>query len=62
MEATQAFGLGIMVGVLFVFIMCVVTPWSSPNLYHEAIAQCEAKLPRDQHCKVIGVIDNDRNK
>lgn len=26
------------------------------NAYYKAITECEATLPRNQHCKVIGVI------
>ena len=31
------------------------SPWSDSTKYKEAIKQCEKTLPRDQHCKVIGV-------
>ena len=26
--------------------------------YHDAIKECEKSLPRDKHCKIIGVIDD----
>jgi len=31
------------------------SPWSNNTKYREAVQQCEKSLPRDQHCKVIGV-------
>lgn len=26
--------------------------------YHDAIEECEKSLPRDKHCKIIGVVDD----
>jgi hypothetical protein len=34
-------------------------PFSSVTKYDKAIKECEKTLPRDQHCKVIGVVDKD---
>lgn len=32
---------------------------SSPLMeYHDAIKECEKSLPRDKHCKIIGVVDD----
>ena len=45
-----AFLLGIVVSVGMV---------SSPlTEYHDSIKECEKALPRDKHCKIIGVVDD----
>jgi hypothetical protein len=32
---------------------------SSPlTEYHDSIKECEKALPRDKHCKIIGVVDD----
>jgi hypothetical protein len=31
------------------------SPWSDNTKYRNAIHECQKTLPRDQHCKVIGV-------
>ena len=45
-------------GALIGFIMALwlaLAPWSDNAKYRTAIKECERTLPRDQHCKVIGV-------
>lgn len=32
------------------------TPWSDAGLYYKAKQECERTLPRNQECKVIGVV------
>lgn len=36
-------------------VWCFNSPWSDNAKYRQAIQDCERTLPRDQHCKVIGV-------
>jgi hypothetical protein len=36
-------------------VWCFNSPWSDNTKYREAVHECEKSLPRDQHCKVIGV-------
>jgi hypothetical protein len=38
-----------------VAVWLVNSPWSDNAKYREAIKECEKSLPRDKHCKVIGV-------
>ena len=45
-------------GIVFGFVIAVWafnSPWSDNMKYRNAIQECEKSLPRDQHCKVIGV-------
>lgn len=47
---------GILIGV-FVAAVINVLPFSATYKYHEAIKACEKDLPRNQRCKVTGVLD-----
>jgi hypothetical protein len=58
-DGFNIFLFGLLLGGLFIFIISHLMPWSAPHLYNAAISQCEAELPRNQKCKVIGVIDNE---
>ena len=40
-------------------VIGIILSFSNVPKYNSAIKECEKSLPRDQHCKVIGVIDND---
>jgi len=45
-------------GIAFGFMMAIFvanSPWGDVYKYRKAIEECERTLPRDQHCKVIGV-------
>lgn len=35
-------------------------PFSDSYKYRKAIAECEASLTRNQHCKVIGIKDDSK--
>lgn len=49
------FILGVIVGcLLMVALSCL--PGSKINLYDKAIEKCEKELPRNQKCKIIGVV------
>jgi hypothetical protein len=45
---------GFFLGVI-VMVWLNASPWSDATLYQRALKECERTLPRDQHCKVIGV-------
>lgn len=47
---------GFLVGI-FVAITLTLMPISDASLYQSAIKECQRQLPRDQRCKVVGVID-----
>jgi hypothetical protein len=42
------------IGFMFAVWM-FASPWSDSTKYKKAIKECEKTLPRDQHCKVVGV-------
>lgn len=52
------FSLGFVVATVVIGIMANL-PFSNVTKYNAAIKECEKTLPRDQHCKVIGVVDNE---
>lgn len=56
-EIAAAVGVGFMIGV-FTMVILITT---SSGTYHSkaktAIKECQKSLPRDQVCKVIGVVD-----
>lgn len=54
-DVAGAFLTGVLCGVVIIGALCKVVPSSAVQQYRTAIEQCEAKLPRNQHCKVIGV-------
>lgn len=59
MNSDDYFG-GIAVGFvlgLLVAILLSSVPSSGLQQYKKALEECEKSLPRDQHCKVIGVVD-----
>lgn len=45
---------GFFLGVATI-LWVINSPWSDNSKYRQAIRECERTLPRDQHCKVIGV-------
>ena len=45
---------GFIMGMLFTVV--VMTEFSAEAI---AISECEQSLPRDQHCKIIAVVDED---
>jgi hypothetical protein len=54
MNVRSDFTAGLIIGV----VLCMwlnAAPFSDATLYRDAIKACEKELPRDQHCKVIGV-------
>ena len=51
---------GVIIGV-FLMGVVLLTPWSYHYKALHAIKECEKSLPRDQECKLIGiVITNDK--
>ena len=40
-----------------IMLWLMASPWSDTTKYRNAIKECERTIPRDQHCKVIGVIE-----
>lgn len=52
------FSLGF-VAATVVFGIMANLPFSNVAKYNAAIKECEKTLPRDQHCKVIGVVDKE---
>lgn len=57
-------------GVVMPFVIAVLTligvlvlessQYSDGSKYRAAMAECERTLPRDKHCHVIGVIDQEK--
>lgn len=52
------FALGFVSAVVVIGVIANL-PFSNVTKYDNAIKECEKALPRDQHCKVIGVVDNE---
>ena len=50
------FALGFVLATVVIGVIANL-PFSSVTKYNDAIKECEKSLPRDKHCKVIGVID-----
>lgn len=49
---------GIKLGFILGFTVAIVImalPSSDASLYRKAIDECEKTLPRNQHCKVMGI-------
>ena len=47
-------------GILFGFMIFSILnrmPFSDAYKYRAAIQECEKSLPRDQHCRVVGVAE-----
>jgi hypothetical protein len=45
-------------GMLFgwmIAMILIAAPFSDTSKYRAALKECEQTLPRDQHCKVVGV-------
>lgn len=68
-DAGQVFRNGLIVGltlgVLLCMLIAVLAAANDAKLsrvtqaYNAAIQECEKSLPRDQHCKLVGVVDNE---
>lgn len=52
------FSLGFILATVVIGVVANL-PFSTVTKYNTAIKECEKSLPRDKHCKVIGVVDND---
>jgi capsular polysaccharide biosynthesis protein len=47
------------VNIVLAFLLgIVVSVGMVSSQYHDAIKECEKALPRDKHCKIIGVVDD----
>ena len=56
----HAFICGMFLGA-FTLAILLLTPWSYHYKAVKAIEECEKSLPRDQECKLVGiVITNDK--
>ena len=53
-DKSFVFALGLAVGVA-ISVGFSSLPMSPLRIYKEAKAECEAPLPRDQHCKIIAI-------
>jgi hypothetical protein len=53
------FFIGLSVGVLVVSIMLTYLPNSSYSIVTNAITECELNISRNQHCKIIAVINEE---
>ena len=53
--------IGVFAGFMLGIVFCIglsSLPDSALEKYKKSIKDCEKSLPRDQHCKVIGVVDD----
>lgn len=61
----KEFVIGLFVGMIFASIFLfgiVISPQMNITVkYFRAIAECELNVPRTQHCKIIGVVDENLN-
>lgn len=51
------FALGFVFATVVIGVMANL-PFSNVTKYDNAIKECEKSLPRDKHCKVIGVVED----
>jgi hypothetical protein len=51
----QIFLCGVVIGVVSLVGLLKLIPTSGHSQYAKAIQECEATLPRDRHCLVVGV-------
>jgi len=58
MSDDASFKIGIVLGVLAGLTLFAMLSYSDRVKYTMAIQECEKSLPRDKHCKVIGVVDD----
>lgn len=62
----KEFMIGLFAGMIFASIFLfgiVISPQMNITAkYFKAIAECEFNLPRTQHCKIIGVVDESNNR
>jgi hypothetical protein len=54
-----SFFIGLSVGIIVVSIMLTYLPNSSYSIVTNAITECESNIPRNQHCKIIAVINEE---
>jgi hypothetical protein len=52
-----SFFIGLSVGVFGLSIMLTYLPNSPYSIVTKAITECELNIPRNQHCKIIAVVD-----
>lgn len=52
------FSLGFVLATVVIGVIANL-PFSNVTKYDNAIKECEKILPRDKHCKVIGVVDDE---
>ena len=45
----------------FTLLIVVSIPGTKIDRYDSAIKECEKNLPRNQHCKIIAVVDDKLN-
>ena len=58
---SDSLGFGVFAGFMLGIVFCIglsSLPDSGIEKYKKAIEECEKSLPRDKHCKVIGVVDD----
>jgi len=54
-NSLQIFLGGVVIGVVSFAGLLELIPTSGHSQYTKAIQECEATLPRDRHCHVVGV-------
>ncbi len=42
-------------GMMALIFLIDYLPFTTTSIYNKAIKECEKQLPRDKHCKIIGV-------
>jgi hypothetical protein len=53
------FAIGILVGFIIMVIVANIFPTKEYVMVTNAITECELNVPRNQHCKIIAVIDEE---
>jgi hypothetical protein len=53
------FAIGILVGFIIMVIVVNIFPTKEYVMVTNAITECELNVPRNQHCKIIAVIDEE---
>ena len=51
--------IGIGIGMFIMALMIINIPTSPHSIARKAITECELNIPRNQHCKIIAVIDEE---
>ncbi len=47
------------IGMFIMALMIINIPTSPHSIARKAITECELNIPRNQHCKIIAVVDEE---